>query len=90
MKRNTNLWFVGIISVIVLFVVSLLTQLYAAKPNTSELMIYNPFRIGVNIELKCNWNGKRFAYRQYYKLSKRSKVKILLPHNSKCQLWPHL
>ena len=70
----------------------------AAKQNTiliselknSVLTINNPFGIAINIEFKCNWNGKKFTYLKNLVLKERSKYTIIVPKNSMCQIWPWL
>lgn len=54
----------------------------------SSIMIYNTFNISFKIDLKCNWNGKRWSSRKRYKLKARGGTKIKVPNNSRCQIWP--
>ena len=58
--------------------------------NNSEVFVFNPVRYDLQLEIKCNWNGKKFSHRRFYNLNGKSKVKILIPDGSKCQIWPSL
>lgn len=62
----------------------------ATTRRTSSVTVYNPFNMWAELELKCNWDGKKFEHRRIYRLPERSNVKVSIPNGSQCQLWPRI
>jgi len=58
------------------------------KYEKSVIEIHNPFHISVNIEMKCNWDGKRFRHHKFFRLNGKSKIVFSIPNSSNCQFWP--
>jgi len=84
--KKSNMW-VGLIFIITMIIL-LTTVPDVLAGHQIKVIVYNPFNIRAKLELKCNWNGKIFRYHKYYRLPKKSKVEIIIPNNSRCQLWP--
>jgi len=60
----------------------------AAESRHTELMVSNPYFLSIQSELKCDWDGKRYAHHQDIIIKKRSKTVIMVPHGlRKCELW---
>ena len=68
----------------------LLFLFHADVQETSEIVIFNPVRYNLILELKCNWDGNGFSYHKFYQLNGKKKVIVLVPNNSKCQIWSRL
>jgi hypothetical protein len=76
------------LAIAALMVVMLLTTINVMAIGKSSIIINNPFNIKAILELKCNWDGKKFRHHRFYRLLGNSRVEIIMPNNSKCQLWP--
>lgn len=74
---------------IVLVSICLLAGFAASK---SIVEVHNTFKYDVQLELKCNYNTikKQFMYHKLYYLRGNSYVRISVPNNSDCQIWPKL
>ena len=54
-----------------------------------KLEIHNPYRINVNIELKCDWKNNAFSYYKKIKIPKKGNIVLNLPKKLRnCQIWP--
>ena len=58
------------------------------KTKYSSIVIHNPFDSSFKIDLKCNWNGKKWSSIKRYKLKARDGTEIKVPNSSRCQIWP--
>lgn len=56
-----------------------------------ELELNNPYRFGVELEVKCDWNNdkKDFEFRKIYFIKPGKSLNIRFPkYYSQCQVWP--
>lgn len=56
-----------------------------------ELELNNPYRFGVELEVKCDWNNKKkeFEFRKFYFIKPGKSLNIRFPkYYSSCQVWP--
>jgi len=89
MRIEVIIWLI----VVILFTASLATFSADAASEVKQescITVYNPFNMWAELELKCNWDGKKFRWRRLYSLPGRSHVMVTIPNNSKCQLWPKI
>lgn len=60
----------------------------ARSEGSSYIKIHNPFDSDFSIDLKCNWDGKKWKNLKRYKLKARDGTEIEVPNSSRCQIWP--
>lgn len=63
------------------------------KPNQVQIIANNPYSLRVQLEVKCDWNGKERKYSYYKKIeiNGKSKTILLVPgHMKKCEIWPKI
>jgi hypothetical protein len=62
----------------------------ASKEKTTRLMVANPFRISLTLEVKCDWLPKEGRYYFYKKIfiPKRTNVVLTVPKVTFCEIWP--
>lgn len=80
-----------VILILILLVYSMLiasTRLNKDVPKNTYVIIHNPFDSSFKIDLKCNWDGKKWKILKRYELKARGGTKVEIPHSSKCQIWP--
>lgn len=58
--------------------------------NYTRMIIQNPFSRSFSIDVKCNWNGKRYLFDKKFKLKGMSGTEVMIPNSSKCIIWPVL
>jgi len=62
-------------------------------PSQTEIAAYNPYRIGVRLEVKCDWSNtsRAFLYHQIFTIKGKESVKIVVPNKfKKCEIWPKI
>jgi hypothetical protein len=58
--------------------------------NNTRMIIHNPFSQSFSIDIKCNWDGKKYLYDKRFKLKARKGTIVVVPNSSRCQIWPVL
>ncbi len=56
-----------------------------------EVELNNPYRFGVELEVKCDWNIDKndFEFKKFYFIKPGDKLKIMFPkYYHECQVWP--
>lgn len=59
----------------------------------TELIVYNPYRLSVQLEVKCDYQNKtkKFRYHKFVEVPGRKNTIIKTPANLKqCQIWPKI
>ena len=77
--------------VVLVFVVA--TGAAITQPTTTTITTYNPYRLTVELEVKCDWdnNIKGFRFHKFFTVPGKSKTQIVVPSSmKKCQIWPKI
>lgn len=77
--------------IIIVIMMLLFSNFVFASPKTTEIMVFNPYRITVMSEIKCDHDYKTGKYRFYkiIELKKKSNMLVIVPNSmKKCELWP--
>jgi hypothetical protein len=92
-KNNTHL-----VAYIWAVLLALFTFLWLTRSSASEepihfleLELNNPYRFGVELEVKCDWNEqkKNFDFHKFYFIKPGDKLKVMFPkYHHECQIWP--
>ena len=65
----------------------------ASTPSTTTITVYNPYRLTVNLEVKCDWDYKKqqFDYLKHFTVPGKKNTEIVVPNRlKKCQVWPKI
>jgi hypothetical protein len=54
----------------------------------SYLLIHNPFSRSFSIDIKCNWDGRKYLYDKRVRLIGMKETLAIIPNSSKCKIWP--
>jgi len=96
-KRSSSAFFAisGIILFLITWICAIYFSCYANEKEINKqvkLTIYNPFFIGVELEVKCDWDTKYNNNYKYYNIvtvPKRKNIELNVPNNMKrCEVWP--
>lgn len=91
-----------IVAIIIAAVITLLMKTYVAEAeinreqeaqNKVELQVSNPYRLQMNLEVKCDWDRDMEQYMLHKKIEiPAKKITIIrLPNNlKKCEVWPQI
>ena len=67
--------------------------LFMAIPETDSVIIniYNPYRIAVGCEVKCDWDGKKYAYYNNIIVPGKGHYKLVVSKKyNNCEVWPKI
>jgi len=82
---------IRILSVIVFILFSLATNGIAKEEPVVRIRANNPLILKLQIEVKCDWNGKNYKYHRFIVLQKKSLSTVEIPHDlNNCELWPKI
>ena len=62
-------------------------------PSTTTIHAFNPYRLKINLEIKCDFNRKQqdYTYHQFIMVYGKSDTRIVTPSNLKyCEIWPKI
>jgi len=63
------------------------------KANTIRITAFNPYRLDVRLEVKCDhdWKTNRFVFHKFIDVPGKQDTVIYVPNNMKdCQIWPKI
>lgn len=64
---------------------------YSSENKYVEIEVHNTFGLDAKAEIKCDWDGKKYAYYNLIKLPARKDYRLRVPSNlKKCELWPSI
>ena len=61
--------------------------------NTIRITAYNPYRLSVRLEVKCDhdWKTNRFLFHKFIDVPGKQDTVIQVPNNMRdCQIWPKI
>lgn len=76
--------------IIILTLLLFATVTAANKHHDVTISIYNPYRIMLKIETKCDWNWKtkKYSFYKIYNIPKKGFKRIIVPNELKeCEIW---
>ena len=79
--------------VVVLVVLARATITNSAPTDAVEITAHNPYRISVNLEVKCDWNSSARTYKlhRFYTIPGKKSVVIHTPRDvRRCEVWPKI
>jgi hypothetical protein len=95
MKGNRILWICTWLTIMTMFAVPLVVakttkaKLLAATRHTVKIAVHNPYSFRVKLEVKCDWDGKRYRLHKIFWVSGHRKTIINVPNSlRKCEVWP--
>lgn len=65
----------------------------AKADNTIRITAYNPYRLSVRLEVKCDhdWKTNRFTFHRFIDVPGKQNTIIQVPNNMRdCQIWPKI
>ncbi len=83
--------FIFLNSIAVLWTILICFVAGANKANTTTLMVGNPYRASLKLEVKCDWVHEKQQYRFYriINVPKKTNITIVTPQNMRfCEIWP--
>lgn len=79
--------------IIIIAVCLLSASSFTNEEDMVQIHVYNPYRISVGCEVKCDWDGKAKQYKYYkwiiVKGKKSYNLKISRKYNN-CEVWPKI
>ena len=78
---------------IILAIILLFIGVSFGSDNSTKLVIYNPYSLGVKVEIKCDYNykTKKFEFHKFMKVPGKKNTIISVPKNlNRCQIWPKI
>jgi len=62
-------------------------------PSTVLIQAFNPYRIDVSLEIKCDhdWLKGRYRFHQFVAVPGKGRADIVAPNNmARCEIWPKI